>query len=719
MKLKRILLSATCLFTAMFVSASVGIESVGGWFQSGYVTFSLDSSASSYNVYCKSTSGSYEQLDNYLVRNYGTYGRADAMGLAEGTYQFKVVPVDADGNEVTASAVESGTFTVTVHDRTGFAFTGSKTPGAYNADGTLKDNAVVVYVTNDNKDDVTLTVKTGSSSTTTCTGIQAILDGYKKGYENRPLVVRFIGNITPPSVLNDEDYDYKGDMVVDMKSNTQGVCEGITLEGVGNDATINGFGIRLKNCYLVELCNLGFMNVNSTEDDAVGLQQDNDYIWVHNCDFFYGTAGSDEDQVKGDGSLDCKLSNYVTFSYNHFWDTGKCCLLGLEGESDDMYITYHHNWFDHSDSRHPRVRYYSAHVYNNYYDGNAKYGVGATCGSSVFVENNYFRNTSKPMLISMQGTDIASGSGTFNKEDGGIIKAYNNTLTGTYTFVPYSSNNTSFDAYVVTSASDEVPNTVVTKQGGTSYNNFDTNSSLMYTYIADDPSTIPDKLASDLGAGRCQHGDFSWTFTSSDDTSYAVNTELQSALVGYTTSLVGLFDENNSSNSGSDSGDDTGYECWFVNNVPTSSFYTFEKTGSDDVSYGSGSGTYNGKTYINCLKLENATVISFTTDNPMILTIVEEDDKQCKAKVDGTVYSADGSTNNVLEVSLEGGEHKIERPESGDFRIFYLNLTLTSGINGVTLQSTGNEIYYNLNGQRVSTPSKGVYILNGKKILVK
>ncbi|MCD8290159.1 MAG: hypothetical protein LUC91_01500 [Prevotella sp.] len=44
----------------------------------------------------------------------------------------------------------------------------------------------------------------------------------------------------------------------------------------------------------------------------------------------------------------------------------------------------------------------------------------------------------------------------------------------------------------------------------------------------------------------------------------------------------------------------------------------------------------------------------------------------------------------------------------------------TTGINSVTLNTTvGNNVYYNLNGQRVSTPTKGVYILNGKKVLVK
>jgi len=67
----------------------------------------------------------------------------------------------------------------------------------------------------------------------------------------------------------------------------------------------------------------------------------------------------------------------------------------------------------------------TVHVYNNYFDGNAKYGVGVTTGSSCFVEQNFFRNAHDPMMSSKQGTD-AQGAGTFSGEKGGVIKAYNN-----------------------------------------------------------------------------------------------------------------------------------------------------------------------------------------------------------------------------------------------------------------------------------------------------
>ena len=46
----------------------------------------------------------------------------------------------------------------------------------------------------------------------------------------------------------------------------------------------------------------------------------------------------------------------------------------------------------------------------------------------------------------------------------------------------------------------------------------------------------------------------------------------------------------------------------------------------------------------------------------------------------------------------------------------------TTGINAVQgegLKVNGSETVYNLNGQRVAQPTKGLYIVNGKKVLVK
>ena len=521
-------------------SQSIEIFETNGWLESAYIKWSASGSVNSYNVYYSGEGITNKKIDSQLIRKYVDYWRADIPGLKEGTYSFMVKPV-INGVESEGAIVNS--ITVKSHDRSGFAFKNGRVPGAYKSDGTLKDNAVILYITESNKNSVSMTV-TGASSNP-CIGLQAILDGFKKGKDTRPLSVRLIGQIT------DLNYMLNGDIVIENNNNASSY---ITVEGIGEDAVADGWGLRIKNASNIEVRNLGFMNCDSEEGDDVSLQQNNDYIWVHNCDFFYGAAGSDADQIKGDGALDCKKSTYVTFSYNHFWDCGKCNLLGLsEGTTSGLYITYHHNWYDHSDSRHPRVRYYSTHVYNNYYDGNAKYGVGSTTGASVFVEGNYFRNCKYPMLISKQGTDIYQSSGTFSGEDGGIIKAFNNYMTGQNRFVAYGSSDfanstVDFDAYVVASRSETVPSTVKTKQGSNTYNNFDTDASVMYQYTADTPEQAKEKVMQ--YAGRVNGGDLKWTFNNAvDDASYDVNTGLKAALTNYSTSLVAVQGESSSSGS--------------------------------------------------------------------------------------------------------------------------------------------------------------------------
>ena len=516
------------------MNASITQKTVGSGLESAYIEWDNFVNAEGYNVYIGTETGSYTQLDNELIRLYkdgsSSYWRADAVGLKAGNYKFKVVPI-IDGQEDTSSQIESATVAVEAHDRTGFAWVNGDTTGAYNLDGTIKDNANIIYVTEDTKNTVSLDVQTSSSGKVeNAQGLQNILALYKKGYESKPLVVRIIGKVTDPSTLDG------GDIVISGSGSDKRINCGITFEGIGEDATLYGYGIRVKNASNVEIRNIAVMLTDSDEGDNIGLQQENDHVWVHNCDFFYGEAGSDSDQAKGDGALDCKKSTYVTFSYNHFFDSGKSNLLGLsENTTDDLYITYHHNWYDHSDSRHPRIRFYSAHVYNNYYDGNSKYGVGACLGSSVLVEGNYFRNCKKPMMISMQGSDT---SGIFSEEDGGIIKAYNNYMEGQESYIPYSQDNEDFDAYEVSSIDEQVPSSVTSLQGENTYNNFDT-SSIMYDYNADSPEEAKTKV--EKYAGRLNGGDFKWEFNDSeDDESDKLNEELKNALENYESNLLSV-----------------------------------------------------------------------------------------------------------------------------------------------------------------------------------
>lgn len=521
----------------------VEITEAKGWLESAYVKFKKFGDCTLYHVYIKGGDfASYTRIDSMLVRSYGDSYRADMVGLKAGSYDVKVVPV-SKGAELEANANEATAMTVQNYDRSGFAHLNNEGVGAYNDDGTLKANARVIYVTSETAKTVTCEVQTGSKATnmTTCTGLQAILDAYQKGYETRPLDVRFIGLVEKADL--DAVSSFSEGLQIKGKNAYSNLY--ITLEGIGDDATVRGFGFLLRNAANVELRNFAIMRCM---DDCVSIDTDNKYIWLHHLDFFYGQKGSDADQAKGDGTTDIKDdSQFITVAYNHYFDTGKSSLCGMKSESGPNYIDYNHNWFDHSDSRHPRVRTMSVHVWNNYYDGCAKYGVGATTGSSVFVESNYFRATKDPMLISQQGTD-AKGGGTFSGETGGMIKSYGNVYadkgtSSNYTPVTQHESATSFDCYEVTSRDEQVPGSVKALVGGTVYDNFDTNSSLMYRYSPDAATRVPAVVTGWTGAGRLGKGDFRWTFTSADDSSYAMNDALATAIDNYQSKLVGISAE--------------------------------------------------------------------------------------------------------------------------------------------------------------------------------
>ena len=547
----------TSLLTA---KADVGtvkfIDGAAGWLESAYAQWTIDNQAEGYTAYIKKASQSdsaYARIDNELIRKYKNYYRVDAVGLAAGDYVIKVVPVK-NGKEVTDKAQVTKTLNVSSYDRSGFAFsseskykTGS---GAYNENGTLKKDAIVLYVTNDNAKTIKASVKEAKGEKE-YTGLQTIIDAYtksaSKGIETRALDVRVIGCVTDTAM----DKFSSSSEGVQIKGASAYSNLNMTIEGIGNDATINGFGFLLRNAGNVEMRNFSIINFM---DDGISLDTANCNVWIHNVDLYYGKAGGDADQAKGDGSIDIKgNSQYITVSYVHFYDSGKCSLCGMKSESGPNYITYHHNWFDHSDSRHARVRTMSVHMYNNYYDGNAKYGAGSTMGSSLFIQNNYFRNCKNPMLSSNQGTD-ALGEGTFSGENGGIIKAYGNVIVGAQKIIYAnavsetgdSANAASFDAYLAKSADEKVPSSYKTVAGATSYDNFDTTKDLgVKSGSLNNAEDVPSVVTSAKGAGSLGGGVISWTFSDKDDSVYAIDKELKATVTNYkNTDLVSVGGTN-------------------------------------------------------------------------------------------------------------------------------------------------------------------------------
>lgn len=693
-------------------AASGAITEAKGWFETAYVKWTPVSGATGYNVYVKAasaTDAAYVQLDDELIRKYPSYMRADALGLRAGDYVMKVVPV-VNGKENASAAIVSNTMTVSAYDRSGFTFS-SNSPakngvGAYNNDGTLKSGASVLYVTEANKN--TVKMKIGN---TEYTGVAAITQAIKTKNNCQPVAIRIIGQVTLSGLSCS---DMRSAYAIGVKG-----ADNVTFEGVGDDATLYTAGVAAFQSSSIEVRNLGLMNWGGGKDgDGITLKQSLG-VWVHNNDVFYGDAGSDGDQAKGDGSMDLKdNSQYVTISYNHFWDSGKMSLCGMKSESGENWITYHHNWFDHSDSRHPRIRTMSVHVYNNYYDGNAKYGVGAAKDSEAFVEANYFRNCPYPMLSSMQGSDVLA-DGIFSGENGGVIKAYNNYMEGQKSVIYANSDAgtttasaTDFDAYLATARNEKVPSTYKAKQGGKVYSNFDTTVDLGVKESAiDNPADVPSIVTSE--AGRLNGGDFKWTFDNSvDDASYSLNTALKTALNNYKTSLVSVGGGSTSGEShthtygewviekeatetetglksrtcsvcgdkqievipkkGSTDTPDVpapsegSYVQNFTADGKTSNFYAI----TGNLATNKGTVTYNGLTLTQCLKIESATNIKFTATAKGKLTLVFAEASK-SIKVNGTKYASD--SNGIVSVDVNAGSVEITK---GDImNLFYMVYT--------------------------------------------
>lgn len=250
------------------------------------------------------------------------------------------------------------------------------------------------------------------------------------------------------------------------------------------------FCVRAKN---IVIRNINFQQPKASNGaDAVSLQEC-DGVWVDHCTFTSLNQTHDYE----DGSTDITHgSKNVTVSWCRYIKTQKSCLVGhSNSQSGDTQITatFHHNWFDGSSSRHPRVRFGTVHVYNNLFDGNTTYGVGSAYGAKVLVEYNYFDGLKLP-------TDIC----TYPAKDGNVSN-----LQGSVAGYLYPTEN----VYVnrpSNPANKDMPNNPYplynvqyTKYGGTAgtpltYDDFKP----AYTYTVTAAADVPSVVKAGAGYGK-------------------------------------------------------------------------------------------------------------------------------------------------------------------------------------------------------------------------
>jgi pectate lyase len=166
-----------------------------------------------------------------------------------------------------------------------------------------------------------------------------------------------------------------------------------SILGVGSTAEITGGGLQLGTTTRpgnnVIIRNIKFSNAS---DDSISVTNKAHHVWIDHNEFLPGY----------DGSLDIKRkSTFVTVSWNRFRGTDKSMLLGhsdnYPADVGYLKVSYHHNFFEGSNQRHPRVRFGEpVHIYNNYYKNIGLYGIASTENAGVVAEGNYFENVPYP-----------------------------------------------------------------------------------------------------------------------------------------------------------------------------------------------------------------------------------------------------------------------------------------------------------------------------------
>lgn len=701
-------------------ATTVSVTKASGWLETAMVQWTAVDGVARYEV-AYSGEGINGVTDNQLVRFYADYVRADIPGLKAGSYSLTVKAYD-EGNNLIASS-DAQNVSVKAINREGYAFTEGVVSGAYNLDGTPKAGARIIYVTANSVNSVTCEVSDGKKNVLQ-TGLANIISAYGQGKDKTPLIIRVVGTIKDTDITGLKDGNY---LNFEGKDATDRAMGSITIEGIGDDATLYGYGICFKRTNGIEVRNLGIMLFG---DDAISMDTDNYHNFIHNCDFFYGKPGADADQVKGDGSIDMKYrSTLTTIAYNHFFDSGKVmgCGGATKEKDGNLLITFHHNWFDHCDSRCPRLNYTTAHVYNNYFDGVSTYGIGCTEESNAFIEGNHFRNVQRPMMIAGQGTDYIYASqpekGTFSGQPGGMSKAYNNKVEGPVEIrLFYQTDDAQeFDAWLVTSRTDKVPETVQAKRGGHVYDNFDTAEG-MYTSVPDAPDQVAGIVTA--YAGRMDGGDFKWAFNNAvDDANHDLNEPLKAAITSYKSSLVkvqGDADAPSGGNEGGEGGEggDTptpspgavtaGGPIVDLINDASSGF-----TIVGDTSNSKGSVTVGGTTYNICLKMGSSSSVTFSISEPMQLTLYYDASAAKRLKINEMPEITIPDNNIVTTTLPTAGEYTIKRT-NGESYLFYIALSPLnpSAITTVSESvSEGPVRWFTVGGQEVTAPQQGgIYI---------
>ena len=416
--------------------------------------------------------------------------------------------------------------------------------------------------------------------------------------------------------------------------------------------------------------NLSLIGPGAVDIDGVDLITNmGTHVWIDHCTF----------QDSQDGALDSKRCDWATYTYNYFYYTDRSyshaytCGCGWAEGQMTLHLTFASNiWGKGCMRRLPQCGDCYVHLVNNYHNcpGNSA-GMTINDNCKALVENNYAAaGVNKPLTGDGSGRNITVSGNNFS-----------GTSIGSTVTVPYQ-----------------------------------------YTKIA--AANVPSNLTGEEGAGATLTGDAAYilstipTATRQDEASKVYVFVKEDAHIGGSITEVGgitvTFDPSVTDwRSGG-----TGSDARTVDDVDLTGYYT-----------------QSDKT--------NAAPINIQTTQPGTLTIFLGGGVAINKSVNMT-EGENGLTGKVLSTGVEiaSGSKPATAIEAWDGMVYTLEANKTykffvggtkwrlagfryvataTGISATLMNNERvNSEIYNLAGQRVAQPSKkGLYIVNGKTVVMK
>ncbi|MCB0338455.1 MAG: polysaccharide lyase family 1 protein [Bdellovibrionales bacterium] len=181
-----------------------------------------------------------------------------------------------------------------------------------------------------------------------------------------------------------------------------------TIDGRGSDITVKNYGFWVDSKQNVIIENIKIRDgviSESSSADALKILHKADLVWI---DHVTTSNFADELVDIGMGTAPFLFPMRITISNSHFHDHDKTMLIGSSpNHLNDAYIqlTLHHNYFDQTNQRNPRVRFATVHMYNNYIKEWGGYGVGAFLESHVCLEGNILKAGNKKNSVIYESSE--------------------------------------------------------------------------------------------------------------------------------------------------------------------------------------------------------------------------------------------------------------------------------------------------------------------------